>query len=99
MLGLYARDKGVLSLEQAVRKMTAMPAERIGLRERGQLREGWFADVVVFDPATVADQATFEEPHQYPIGIDWVIVNGQMAVSSGQYSDVRSGRVLRRGRN
>jgi len=99
VLGLYARDKGVISLEQAVRKMSTMPAERMGLRERGQLREGWFADVVIFDPATVADQATFEEPHQYPVGIDWVLVNGAIAVENGQYRNIRAGRVLRRGRN
>ena len=99
VLGLYARDKGVLSLEQAVRKMSTMPAERMGLRERGQLREGWFADVVIFDPATVSDQATFEDPHQYPVGIDWVLVNGAIAVENGQYRNIRPGRVLRRGRN
>ena len=99
VLGLYARDKSVISLEQAVRKMSTMPAERMGLRERGQLREGWFADVVIFNPATVADQATFEDPHQYPVGIDWVLINGQIAVENGQYRNIRPGRVLRRGRN
>jgi dihydroorotase/N-acyl-D-amino-acid deacylase len=99
VLGLYARDKSVISLEQAVRKMSTMPAERMGLRERGQLREGWFADVVIFNPATVSDRATFEDPHQYPVGIDWVLINGQIAVENGQYRNIRPGRVLRRGRN
>ena len=99
VLGLYARERGVLALEQAVRKMTAMPAERIGLRERGQIRAGWYADVVVFDPLSVADRATFEEPHKYPVGIEYVLVNGVLAVDAGQYHDVRSGRVLRRGRD
>ena len=99
VLGYYARDKGIISLEAAVRKMTALPAERMGVRLRGQIREGWFADVVVFDPARVQDLATFEEPHQYPIGIPWVIVNGKPAVENGEYRDIRSGRVLRRGRN
>jgi len=99
VLGHYARDEGVLTLEQAVRKMSAMPAARMGLRERGQLREGWFADLVMFDPATVADRATFEDPHQYPVGIPWVFINGQAAVADGQYVDIRPGRVLRRGRN
>jgi len=99
VLGLYAREKGVLTMEQAIRKMTAMPAERIGLRERGQLREGWFADVVVVDPARVIDQATFEDPHQYPLGIDWVLVNGQVTVVDGVFRDVRGGTVLKRGRN
>jgi len=99
VLGHYARDEGVISLEQAVRKMTTMPAERMGLRERGQLREGWYADVVVFDPATVTDNATFSDPHQYPTGIDWVIVNGSLAVDGGAFQDIRPGRVLRRGHN
>jgi len=82
-----------------VRKMTALPAERIGLRERGQIRASWFADLVVFDPRTVIDQATFDEPHRYPLGIDWVLVNGQIAVEDGAFRDVRGGTVLRRGRN
>ena len=99
VLGLYARERGVLTLEQAVRKMTAMPAERIGLRERGQVRAGWYADLVVFDPETVIDRATFQEPHQYPVGIDWVLVNGQITVEHGEYRDVRAGTVLKRGRN
>lgn len=99
VLGRYTRERGVLTLEQAVRKMTALPAERIGLRERGQLRAGWYADVVVFDPETVIDRATFEEPHQYPEGIDWVLVNGRVTVEDGDFVDARGGRVLRRGRN
>lgn len=99
VLGLYARERGVLTLEQAIRKMTAMPAERIGLRERGQVRAGWFADLVVFDPETVIDRSTFQEPHQYPVGIDWVLVNGQVTVEDGTYRDVRAGSVLKRGRN
>jgi N-acyl-D-amino-acid deacylase len=99
VLGHYAREEGVLTLPQAVRKMTALPAERIGLRMRGQLRQGWFADVVVFDPETVIDRSTFAEPHQYPTGIDWVIVNGAVAVEDGVFHDVRSGRLLKRGRD
>ena len=63
---------------------------------RGEIREGWFADVVIFDPLVVADQATFEEPHQYPIGIKWVVINGKLAVEEGVFRDVRAGRVLRR---
>ena len=99
VLGRYARDEGIITLEQAVRKMTAMPAERIGLRERGQVRSGWFADLVVFNPETVIDRATFQEPHQYPVGIDWVLVNGQITVENGDFRDVRAGNVLKRGRN
>ena len=96
VLGLYAREKGTISLVEAVRKMTSLPAERLGLRMRGEIREGWFADVVIFDPLVVADQATFEEPHQYPIGIKWVVINGKLAVEEGVFRDVRAGRVLRR---
>jgi dihydroorotase/N-acyl-D-amino-acid deacylase len=99
VLGHYARDLGVLTLEQAVRKMTALPAERIGLRERGQIRQGWHADLVIFDPETVIDRATFAEPHQYPVGIEWVIVNGALAVDGGEFRDARAGRVLKRGRD
>ena len=96
VLGLYAREKGTISLVEAVRKMTSLPAGRLGLRMRGEIREGWFADVVIFDPLVVADQATFEEPHQYPIGINWVVINGKLAVEEGVFRDVRAGRVLRR---
>jgi N-acyl-D-amino-acid deacylase len=85
----------VLTLESAVNKMTGMPAARLGLPERGLLREGWMADVVVFDPATVADRATFEDPHQYPAGIEHVFVNGVVMVDGGRYTDQRPGRVLR----
>lgn len=99
VLGHYARERGVIPLAQAVRKMTALPAARMGLRDRGQLREGWFADLVVFDPETVSDRGTFEDPHQYPEGIRWVLVNGRIAVEDGAFRDVRAGRVLRRGRD
>ena len=79
--------------------MTAMPSERVGLQGRGQLRQGWFADIVVFDPETVIDRATFQEPHQYPDGIEWVLVNGRVTVENGEFRDVRAGAVLKRGRN
>jgi N-acyl-D-amino-acid deacylase len=97
VLGVYVRELGVLSLEEAVRKMTSLPADRMGLAERGRIREGAFADLVVFDPATVADRATFVEPHQYPEGIPWVVVNGVVTVEDGVFRDLRPGRVLRRG--
>lgn len=96
VLGRYVRDLRVLSLETAVHKMTGMPAARLGLRDRGVLRAGAIADVVVFDPATVADRSTFETPHAYPVGIDWVFVNGAAAVDDGTFTDARSGRVIRR---
>jgi dihydroorotase/N-acyl-D-amino-acid deacylase len=97
VLGRYVREKRVLGLEEAVRKMTSMPAARLGLAGRGVLREGAAADLVVFDPATVADRSTFERPHQYPVGIDAVIVNGTVAIERGAPTGVRAGRVLRRG--
>jgi dihydroorotase/N-acyl-D-amino-acid deacylase len=97
VLGRYVREQGVLSLEAAVRKMTAMPAARLALADRGVVREGAVADLVVLDPATVADHATFERPHQYPVGIDVVVVNGTVAVDGGKPTGVRAGRVLRRG--
>jgi dihydroorotase/N-acyl-D-amino-acid deacylase len=98
VLGRYVRERGVLTLEEAIRKMTRLPADRIGLADRGRLVEGAFADIVVFDPATVLDEATFQEPHAYPTGIPWVVVNGRVAVDGGSLAPVRAGRVLRRGR-
>ena len=95
VLGRYVRERQVLQLEQAVRKMTGLPAERLGIERRGLLAEGWYADVVVFDPATVADAATFERPHQYAVGVDYVLVNGRFAVDGGASTDVRAGKALR----
>jgi N-acyl-D-amino-acid deacylase len=98
VLGRYSRDLRLFPLETAVHKMTGMPAARLGggMRDRGVLREGAMADVVVFDPATVADRATFQEPHQFPVGIEYVFVNGVAAVDAGVFTDTRSGRVLKR---
>ena len=95
VLGTYVRDRGVLSLETAIAKMTSVPAARLGLRDRGVLREGALADVVVFDPATVADVATYAEPAQHPIGIEHVVVNGRLAVRDGAETGERAGRLLR----
>jgi N-acyl-D-amino-acid deacylase len=97
VLGVYVRERGVLTLPDAVRKMTALPAATLGLADRGRIAEGMAADLVVFDPTTVADRATFQDPHQYPAGIPWVIVNGRVAVEEGRFTGVRAGRVLRRG--
>jgi dihydroorotase/N-acyl-D-amino-acid deacylase len=96
VLGRYVRDEHVLTLEQAVHKMTAMPAARIGLRDRGCLREGCVADVTIFDPRTVRDVGTFEDPHHYAEGIPYVIVNGVPVVDGGRFGDARPGRVIRR---
>jgi N-acyl-D-amino-acid deacylase len=96
VLGEYVREQGVLSLAQAVHKMTQMPATRLGLTDRGVLREGAIADVVVFDATTVKDGSTFTEPHQYPVGVETVLVNGQVAVENGAATGVRAGRVITR---
>ena len=98
VLGRYARDLDLLTLEVAIHKMTGMSAARLRLRDRGVLRAGSFADVVVFDPNTIADKSTFEQPHQYPVGIDYVFVNGVPALDAGTFADTRAGRILRRPR-
>jgi N-acyl-D-amino-acid deacylase len=95
VLGRYVRDTHTLTLPQAVRKMSGFAASRIGLIDRGRIAVGMAADIVVFDPATVADRATFAEPFQYPVGIQVVIVNGALALRNGQRLDARSGRGLR----
>ncbi|MCY4075933.1 MAG: D-aminoacylase [Acidobacteria bacterium] len=94
VLGRYVRDRGVLTLEEAVRKMSAATAQRIGLRARGLLREGFFADIAVFDPERVIDRATFEQPHQYAEGVEYVLVNGVVVVDAGEHTGARPGRVL-----
>lgn len=96
VLGVYVREKGVLTLEQAIHKMAGLPARRLGLDDRGRIVEGLAADVVVFDPATVRDKATFEAPHQYPEGIEYVLVNGVPVVDGGRFTDARAGKALRR---
>jgi N-acyl-D-amino-acid deacylase len=94
VLGRYVRDQRVLSLEDAVRKMTSAAADRLGLRERGLLRAGCYADVVVFDPATIADQATFEAPHQLARGVRDVWVNGQRVLLNGEHTGATPGRFV-----
>jgi dihydroorotase/N-acyl-D-amino-acid deacylase len=95
VLGVYVREKGILTLEEAVRKMTSLPAQRIGLMDRGLLRPGMKADIAVFDPARVRDVATFENPHRYAEGVSLVIVNGQVVLDGGQVTAARPGTVLR----
>jgi N-acyl-D-amino-acid deacylase len=97
VLGRYVREQKVLSLEEAVRKMTSMPAARVGLRDRGIIRPGMKADVVVFDPATIGDRATYEKPHQYAVGVSHVFVNGTAVIDDGKVTAARPGRVLRSG--
>jgi N-acyl-D-amino-acid deacylase len=98
VLGHYVRERRVLTLEEAVRKMTSMPAATLRLADRGRIAEGARADLTIFDASAVADRATFEQPHQYPVGIPYVIVNGTLAVDNGRFTGARAGRVLRRGR-
>jgi N-acyl-D-aspartate/D-glutamate deacylase len=95
ILGHYVREERLLTLEQAINKMTGMPASRVGLKDRGLIRKGMFADITVFNPATVIDRATFETPNQHPEGVPFVIINGQINVDNGRRTSVLSGRVIR----
>jgi len=99
VLGHYARDERVLTVEDAVSKMTTLTARHLRLRDRGEVRVGAWADLVVFDPARVRDVATFDDPHRYPEGIEHVVVNGALAIESGETTGERAGRFLRLGRD
>jgi N-acyl-D-amino-acid deacylase len=98
MIQKYVRDDPVMTLEEAVRKMTSLPASKHRVHERGMLRPGLYADITIFDSDTIADVATYAEPRQHPAGIDYVIVNGQIAAEHGAQTAARPGRMLRRGR-
>ena len=95
ILGRYVREKGVLTLEEAIRKMTSLPAEKLRLKTKGLLAPNYDADVTIFDPETTIDTATYEEPRQHPTGIEWVIVNGQVVVEKGRHTGARPGRTVR----
>lgn len=95
LLGKYVRDEKALPLEDAIRKLTSLPATNLGIRERGFLKEGYFADVVVFDPAKIQDHATFEKPHQYSTGVLHVFVNGVQVLKNGEPTGAKPGRVVR----
>jgi N-acyl-D-amino-acid deacylase len=99
ILGEFVREKRIMGLEEAVRKMTSAPAARLGLRERGVVQDEAVADLVVFDPETVASLATYEEPRRFPVGIEHVIVNGTAVVRDGEHTGALPGRALRRGRD
>ncbi len=90
----YVRGEGTITMEEAIRKMTTLPASRMGLTDRGVLKEGYFADIVVFNPDSIGDANSFEDPHRYPVGINYVLVNGQIAVDGDSITMVRSGKVL-----
>ena len=94
VLGHYVREERVIGLEEAVRKMTSLPAQRMGLLDRGIIRQGMWADLVVFDPDRVSDRATFDQPHQFPDGIDHVIVNGAAVIRNGEHTGALPGRPL-----
>ena len=95
-VNLFVRQKGLLTLEEAMPKMTSMPAERLKLEGRGTLNEGFWADIVVFDPSGIEDTATYQNPHSYPRGIEYVIVNGELVVNKGVHTKAAPGMVLRR---
>jgi len=94
LLGHYVRDEKVMSLEEAVHRLSGLPATNVSLAHRGFLREGMFADIVVFDPATIADRATFEQPHQYAVGVQQVFVNGVQVLKDGEHTGAKPGRAL-----
>ncbi len=98
LLGKYVRDDGVVPLGEAIRRLTRLPAENLGLVDRGRLVAGCFADVAVFDPATIRDNATYERPHQYATGVEYVLVNGTLVLERGEHTGALPGRVVRRGR-
>lgn len=96
VLAEYVRERGVVGWEEAVRKMSGFPAEKFRIEKRGVLIEGNYADVVVFDPKLICDKATIEEPYQYPVGMDWVIVNGQIAIKNGLVTQALAGEIIKR---
>ncbi len=95
VLGKYSREEGLLSLADAIRRMTSLPAQNLGIRERGRVAEGYYADVVIFDPERIIDKATFEAPHQYAEGVKFVIVNGELVLDDGIHTGATPGRVVR----
>ena len=96
VLGTYVREKKVLDLPTALHKMTTMPADRLGLPKRGYIKEGYVADITIFDPETIQDNSKFTDPHHYPTGIEYVLVNGQVALENGDVTTSRSGVLLRK---
>jgi N-acyl-D-amino-acid deacylase len=97
MLGTLVRDEGILEMADCIRKMTSLPAQTLGLRDRGLLKDGFKADIVIFNPDTVTSPATIEQPKQFPVGIDYVIVNGRVVIDGGEHTGALPGRALRHG--
>jgi len=96
VLGKYVREKKILTLENAVRKMTSLPARKLGLKDRGLVKEGMHADITIFNPETILDRATYIEPHQYPEGIEYVLVNGEVTIERNAHTELLAGKVLRK---
>jgi N-acyl-D-amino-acid deacylase len=96
VLGRYVREERVLSWAEAIRKMSSFPAQRYGIRDRGILLPGYWADITIFNPKTIIDKATFKDPHKYPDGIPYVIVNGTVTIEEGNYTGIRQGKTLRK---
>jgi N-acyl-D-amino-acid deacylase len=94
LLSNYSRKEKLITTEEAIRKMTSLPANNLKIKQRGLLRVGYFADVVVFDPAKIEDQATFEDPHQYATGVSHVFVNGQQVLKDGDHTGKKPGRLV-----
>ena len=94
VLGKYVRDEKVLTLPEAVRRLSGFPAANLGLDHRGLLQEGMYADVVVFDPAKISDRATFQKPHQYAVGMKHVFVSGVQVIKNGEHTGAKPGRAL-----
>jgi N-acyl-D-amino-acid deacylase len=94
VLGKYLRDEKVIPMKEAVRRLSGLPATNLGLDHRGFLKEGMFADVVVFDQATIADRATYEKPHQYAVGMKHVFINGVQVLKDGEHTGAKPGRAL-----
>jgi N-acyl-D-amino-acid deacylase len=95
LLGNYVRDEKVIPMEEAIRKLTSLPADTLRVKDRGRIRPGLFADIVVFDPKTIADRATYEKPHQYAVGMRHVFVNGVQVLRDGEHTGAKPGRVVR----
>ena len=94
VLGYYVREQRVLTLEDAIRKMTSLPAQILGLRDRGQLREGFAADVAVFDPANIGETNSFDKPKSYAHGVEYVVVNGVLVIDRGQHTGAKPGKAI-----
>ena len=95
LLGKYVRDENVIPMEEAIRKLSFLPAQTLGIRDRGRLAPGYFADVAIFDPKTISDHSRFDDPHQYASGMRYVLVNGVPVISEGEHTGAKPGRAVR----